>query len=1071
VFVQPTDDVASTTVHARFGPWSGSEISPGQPTLTKGVAVRMGSSTIEVLAGSPPVVLVDGVVATVPDGETVTIADGLYVARSGGRYLIETPDVNVTVAAGDYLDVLVSTETGVPVAGLLGSPDDDLVNDLRTRAGATVSLTGVREHGPDLYELTDSWRVTTVADSLFTEQDEFFARPNALYNSASLEPFRARARTLLASIGTSCDTDSAASAYAVDALAIELSIGTPVDQLGNFTCSYTVQGRLTSGPDETPLEAVSIVLDGVGLGRCEATTTVSGTYECILPMNLAEITGAGLTEPPVVTYRAAFAESPTELIASGPVATGGLPPLNGTAMIRNDVDVDIAFLPSLVVSGRFTGVGGLPYSGPAGVFMYLYGENGRALGHLFTRVAIDSLDGSYEVLRALPRDVRAVNVQISMDNAPAYDWRQFWVEDVVRERREITYDLEVRPPSLAISGSLLVNGSPTFSTGSSYGLLVESRRADGSSLPTLNQSFGFDRVTGAISGDIVLPDDAVEAVVVFRHQWGAFFGQHDEVRVPVAALAPDERRAVVLAIDHQATTYDLAGAVSIDGVASTGQVSIFANYFDPEGRPIGTQPSFNTALVGGRFTVTGLRAPERAALARVSIGQVGSGVLSETRDLSLTPGDHTSLTFDLHQATTRFIVRGTTNCAGEPDLSDGGPRIHLFDGDTYLGQLDPVYVVGPDGRFETSVRLPVAVDRVVLYVDRCVFTFPGDQQVSVDIVPSQENVYEVDMVTSMLRMRGALVGTPEQLEDIDLWMTVEERDVDGEFVDEQRYGTFVLREYDELDRLVGATYERDVNLRPETDSVVVRFVDGRTDQVYSTVTYTGLVAGDHQYVHDVDLRQVTLPDWPISGVLMEGAGPLAGVELTVTADGFVLDPDAATYQFRSTSSRTVTTDATGRWAVDTGMADTADLARVTVRLSNGQQWQRSFGVTPGAPAPYTFDIDHAARHLGYSGNVLLDGCPAPNTFEREVWTAASAPVGPYDWESGTWPGATLAGRFLVVPDLTAPYDHQITAEIPRDAAWIGTVYRARNTSGTGQFEVPANVDIGLRGDETAACDR
>ena len=687
VFVQPTDDTASTTVHARFGPWSGSEMSPGQPTVTKGVAVSMGA-TIEVLVGSPPVFLVNGVVSTVPDDETLTIADGLFVARAGNRYLIETADATVTVTAQDsYLDVVVSTETGVPIAGLLGSPDDDVSNDLRTQAGALVTAAGVREHGTELYELTDSWRITSPSASLFTEPDEFFTRPNVPYNSAALEPFRAQARTLLAALGTSCDTDSSASAYAVDALAIELSIGTPIDQLGNFTCSFTVQGTLTSGPDETPLEAVSVVLDGVGLGRCEVTTTVSGTYECVLPMDLSEITGAGLTEPPVITYRAAFAESPTELIASGTVTTAGLPPLNGTAMIRNDVDVDIAFLPSLVVSGRFTGAGGEPYRGQAGMFMYLYGENGRSLGHLFSRVAIDSVDGTYEVLRALPRDVRSVNVQISMDDAPGYDWRQFWVENVVRERREVTYDMEVRPPTLTISGSLLVNGSPTFSTGSSYGLLVESRRADGSALPTLNQSFGFDRTTGAISGDIVLPDDAVEAVVVFRHQWGAFFGQHDEVRVPVAALAPDERREVVLAIDHQATTYDLSGAVSIDGVPSTGQVSIFANYFDAEGRPIGTQPSFNAALVDGRFTVTGLRAPERAALARVTIGQVGSGILSETRDLVLVPGDHTSLTFDLHQDTTRFIVRGTTNCAGEPDLSEGGARIGLFDGSTYLGQL------------------------------------------------------------------------------------------------------------------------------------------------------------------------------------------------------------------------------------------------------------------------------------------------------------------------------------------------------------------------------------------------
>ena len=144
---------------------------------------------------------------------------------------------------------------------------------------------------------------------------------------------------------------------------------------------------------------------------------------------------------------------------------------------------------------------------------------------------------------------------------------------------------------------------------------------------------------------------------------------------------------------------------------------------------------------------------------------------------------------------------------------------------------------------------------------------PGDQQVIVDIVPGQENVYEVDMVTSLLRMRRR-DGTAEQLADINLWMEVEERDVDGQLVDEQRYGLTTSLQYDELDQIIGATYDRNVNLRPETDSVVVRFVDGRTDQVYSTATYTGLGVGDHQFVHDVDLNPDPLLDWPIGGVVM-----------------------------------------------------------------------------------------------------------------------------------------------------------------------------------------------------------
>ena len=219
----------------------------------------MGTSTIEVLVGSPPVFLVDGVATSVPDDETLTIADGMFVARAGSRYLIETPDATVTVTNHEaYLDVVVSTQTGVSLAGLLGSPDDNAANDLRTASGDAVTLAGLREHGPELYRFTDAaghdgrrFPVHRAGRALHPHQ-----RPVQLGGTRAV-PGRG-AWALLAAVGTLCDTDSAASAYALDALVVELSIGTPLDRLGNFTCSYTVQGTVTSGPDQTPLEAVSV---------------------------------------------------------------------------------------------------------------------------------------------------------------------------------------------------------------------------------------------------------------------------------------------------------------------------------------------------------------------------------------------------------------------------------------------------------------------------------------------------------------------------------------------------------------------------------------------------------------------------------------------------------------------------------------------------------------------------------------------------------------------------------------------------------------------------------------------
>ena len=183
------------------------------------------------------------------------------------------------------LDVVCRPRTG-SLAGILGRrrqrrqrpPDSEReTRDDRRAARAR----------PELYRITDSWRVTTVAESLSPSRTSSSPDERARTTRRHSSRSGPRARALLAALGTSCDTDSAASAYALDALAIELSIGTPSIGSATSRAAARCRARVTSSPNQTPLEAVSVVLDGVGLGRCEATTTATGTYECVLPMDLA----------------------------------------------------------------------------------------------------------------------------------------------------------------------------------------------------------------------------------------------------------------------------------------------------------------------------------------------------------------------------------------------------------------------------------------------------------------------------------------------------------------------------------------------------------------------------------------------------------------------------------------------------------------------------------------------------------------------------------------------------------------------------------------------------------------
>ncbi|MGB8862204.1 MAG: hypothetical protein WCC60_23315 [Ilumatobacteraceae bacterium] len=90
-------------------------------------------------------------------------------------------------------------------------------------------------------------------------------------------------------------------------------------------------------------------------------------------------------------------------------------------------------------------------------------------------------------------------------------------------------------------------------------------------------------------------------------------------------------------------------------------------------------------------------------------------------------------------------------------------------------------------------------------------------------------------------------------------------------------------------------------------------------------------------------------------------------------------------------------------------------------------------------------------------------------FYREFWTFTSQPTLTYDWETNTWPGGTLAGKVLVIPDTTPPYAQDTAVHMPSDTTWIGTVYYDHNSAGTGVGSFPPGGFGESTVDETLHC--
>ncbi len=551
VLFEPLPGADGPTLHVRHEFTNPAAVAFA-PTSVTAVALLTEGHLVEVYQRPEQLVRIDGVDVTLEDGVTVSVTDELSITRSG-ESIISIDGLEVQLWLNRYsgiLDVVPRVAVGAEVRGLLGSPDGNAANDLTGRDGSTYDLTALQAHASDLYAFSDSWRVTDLADSLFTNPYDGFADANPVYNLAGLEPFRQQVIAHLGNIAAVCDTGAGLSDYVINSLALELAIGREIGDVSRYTCHYEVRGTLSAGGPGQGVAGVEVSVDAIGLEPCVTVTGAGGEYRCLLSPDLTEVTGpTPLTPLPVEV--SARRVGTTNVVASGGDAFDPLAGLNNSAQSMTiDLAVDPASLASLVVDGTIVDNNG-PVTARVPMRITAY-EGDIVRATLYSEVQ-PALDGSYAFTRVLPFDATRAEVMIQV--GPPGDWITYEADDLVVGPNLFTFDFDQRVPRIAASGTMTgLGGAPLPYQ---VPVFVTSYDAAGIQIGSTHRLVTPDPGDGSYAFELDLPRLAVRARL--RAQIGVVNSDH-----PVLDVDPVVKglQVVDFDVDYQPATLNLSGSVT-----------------------------------------------------------------------------------------------------------------------------------------------------------------------------------------------------------------------------------------------------------------------------------------------------------------------------------------------------------------------------------------------------------------------------------------------------------------------------------------------------------------------------
>jgi hypothetical protein len=497
----PTDLVLPT-VHARHRDVTDSII---RPSVIDAAAVSVDGHLIEVYS-EPHAVYLDGELLPMDalDGVPVQLTPEVSVLMTPKQVTVTTSTVEVQVKLlkvfVEYLDVKVAAFPGTPLRGLVGTPDGDVGNDLVTRDGTqSFVVEEVRNHSPELYTLTESWRLrTTSTDEILLVSrpltDEQRDQLNPPQNETLLAPYRAQVLEAIGEITKVCTGDAGAGSYTVDAMAIELAFGRQLGDLGEFSCQYLVTGQVQVDgvPTTDGVPRAEVTIDGVGLAPCVTFTDASGRYLCTVRPALTELAELDAGDSLTVT---SVARAPGGGVLGSGAAETPLAPL--AAQARNvTIDVVVGAGSASVVSPRGSVVldGALAPGAQVSATIRAYQQDD--LRGVFAVRTTAAGDGTYTLSKVMPPGTTRVEVDVSSNLDPLVVTAPVTI--VGPGLTPVPIDLVYERPRLVLSGTVLVDGVPP---GPDMTVQVVGRRAGGQFVSSEFFEVPLNPATGAYELD------------------------------------------------------------------------------------------------------------------------------------------------------------------------------------------------------------------------------------------------------------------------------------------------------------------------------------------------------------------------------------------------------------------------------------------------------------------------------------------------------------------------------------------------------------------------------------------
>jgi len=632
----------------RTSPTNSSAPPSTSPTSVRAIAFDVDGHRLELYTGaSTPELLLDGVLTTMAVNEVRTVGDHLSVVRTGTvNYRVDGDGLGFTMRQyGSIFDLEVSATTASSIVGLLGSPDDDASNDFTTPDGTVFTPAQIQESWANVISFqtfVGSWRITDVAQSPFSRQDPvIFAAANPGYDPAVVEEFGPQVDAIFAQAALVCATPPALVDRDRYRMALELSIGTPVEQLLQYTCRYSVGGVAQS--QGSPVPGLQVTVDGTGIQPCVATTSADGSYSCLAMPDLVE---AAANPPATPTPADPFELSvvatwPTrpDVVATGTAEFLEFSPTYGSpANATVDLEIDPDSLPWLDLSGTFV-IDGVPQVGAHTIRVELYDQDGRFTDwedHSVTPGA----NGGWSLHLALSPTVgRATATALFF--TPLLESVVGTIADVQLGSNPLVLDADVTLRRLHVAGSMTDGTNPLGPQPVSVFVRSASAGLSGVATPTVTPA-----ADGTYVLDVVLPLSATSAYV------SAFVGVRGErfqsAEVPVA----DGTTNLTWDVLHRPAVVDLTGSVT----GTAGQTVRVDVRFYQGATMLGSSRSQVALDAQGRYTtsVVGYTTADRV----VAVLDLANGADTYTKEFTGIVQGPNALTWDLAATPVLLSVSG-----------------------------------------------------------------------------------------------------------------------------------------------------------------------------------------------------------------------------------------------------------------------------------------------------------------------------------------------------------------------------------------------------------------------------